>query len=267
MPSLPSSSKIMHLRGVRVGLAPPTRHHPRNGSDAGARRRASGRRASSRGDLNEVNHLPCMYLKSPGVLLPTQEVMVIAHEPRYRAMFSDDVGVGGVFGHVASSALALETSSGENVSLGTCARVKEIAETENGRMLVHCEGLRRFRLTRREDEGVYPRAEIAWFDDCDVADEGGTSNDAYVSYIDELEQRLWTQLMAIERIEQELGKDRSLPSGMAQVAPTPPAILKQKKAPSQVDVWKGVTQTEVVIKSAGADPYEVSACMRACVHA
>jgi uncharacterized protein len=95
------------------------------------------------------------------VLFPGAGLPVHVFETRYRALMSDCLDQGGEFG-VVLIARGSEVGGGdERVDVGTVARIDQVAELDDGRMLVVARGVRRVRVERWLADQPYPRAVVA----------------------------------------------------------------------------------------------------------
>jgi uncharacterized protein len=92
------------------------------------------------------------------VLFPCAGLPLHVFEARYRALMADCLAEGGEFG-VVLIARGSEVGGGdERVDVGTLARIDQVAELEDGRMLVVARGIRRVRVTTWLTDEPYPRA-------------------------------------------------------------------------------------------------------------
>jgi Lon protease-like protein len=81
-------------------------------------------------------------------------------ETRYRALMADCLDQGGEFG-VVLIARGSEVGGGDQrVDVGTVARIDQVAELDDGRMLVVARGVRRVRVERWLADRPYPRAVV-----------------------------------------------------------------------------------------------------------
>jgi len=103
------------------------------------------------------------------VLFPGAGLPLHVFETRYRALMSDCLDQGGEFG-VVLIARGSEVGGGDQrVDVGTLARIDQVAELDDGRMLVVARGVRRIRVEQWLADQPYPRAVV---DDHPVAQTG-----------------------------------------------------------------------------------------------
>lgn len=94
------------------------------------------------------------------VLFPGAGLPLHVFEARYRALMSDCLDHDGEFG-VVLIARGSEVGGGDQrVDVGTVARIDQVAELEDGRMLVIARGDRRVRVERWLVDRPYPRADV-----------------------------------------------------------------------------------------------------------
>jgi uncharacterized protein len=94
------------------------------------------------------------------VLFPSAGLPLHVFEPRYRALMADCLAGDGEFG-VVLIARGSEVGGGdERVDVGTLARIDQVAELADGRMLVVARGVRRVRVATWLADGPYPRAVV-----------------------------------------------------------------------------------------------------------
>jgi uncharacterized protein len=94
------------------------------------------------------------------VLFPGAGLPLHVFEPRYRALMADCLAAGGEFG-VVLIARGSEVGGGDvRTDLGTVARIAEVTQADDGRMLVMAYGLRRVRVRRWLADDPYPRAVV-----------------------------------------------------------------------------------------------------------
>ena len=94
------------------------------------------------------------------VLFPCAGLPLHVFETRYRALMSDCLDRGGEFG-VVLIARGSEVGGGDQrVDVGTVARIDQVAELDDGRMLVIAHGVRRVRVERWLADQPYPRAVV-----------------------------------------------------------------------------------------------------------
>ena len=97
------------------------------------------------------------------VLFPTAGLPLHVFEPRYRALMADCLDRDGTFG-VVLIARGSEVGGGDQrVDVGTVARIDQVAELDDGRMLVVSRGVHRFRVDRWLADAPYPRAVVEDF--------------------------------------------------------------------------------------------------------
>ena len=94
------------------------------------------------------------------VLFPRAGLPLHVFETRYRALMSDCLDRGGEFG-VVLIARGSEVGGGDQrVDVGTVARIDQVAELDDGQMLVIAHGVRRVRVERWLADEPYPRAVV-----------------------------------------------------------------------------------------------------------
>ncbi len=94
------------------------------------------------------------------VLFPHAPLPLHVFEERYKALMGDCMAADGTFG-VVLIARGSEVGGGdERVDVGTTARITNLTELEDGRMLVMARGVERILIERWLDEHPYPRAEV-----------------------------------------------------------------------------------------------------------
>ncbi len=94
------------------------------------------------------------------VLFPLGGLPLHVFEDRYRALMADCLDGDGEFG-VVLIARGSEVGGGDRrVDVGTVARIDQVAELEDGRMLVIARGDRRVRVDRWLTDAPYPRAQV-----------------------------------------------------------------------------------------------------------
>jgi len=92
------------------------------------------------------------------VLFPEAGLPLHVFEERYRALMTRCLDADGEFG-VVLIARGSEVGGGDlRVDVGTVARIANVAELDDGRMLVVATGVRRVRVEEWLDEEPYPRA-------------------------------------------------------------------------------------------------------------
>jgi len=97
------------------------------------------------------------------VLYPFGVLPLHVFEDRYRALMSDCIERDGEFG-VVLIARGSEVGGGDQrVDIGTVARIAQVGEIEDGRMLVVAHGTGRLRVTSWLPDDPYPRAEVEEF--------------------------------------------------------------------------------------------------------
>ena len=95
------------------------------------------------------------------VLFPEACLPLHVFEPRYQALVADCLGGGLEFG-VVLIARGSEVGGGDlRTDVGTVARIANVAELGDGRLLVVATGVRRIRVESWLPEDPYPRAEVA----------------------------------------------------------------------------------------------------------
>ena len=94
------------------------------------------------------------------VLFPCAGLPLHVFESRYRALVADSLTQDGEFG-VVLIARGSEVGGGDQrVDVGTLARIDQVAELEDGRMLVIARGVHRVRVVTWLPEEPYPRAVV-----------------------------------------------------------------------------------------------------------
>lgn len=94
------------------------------------------------------------------VLFPCAGLPLHVFEARYRALIADCLAQDGEFG-VVLIARGSEVGGGDQrVDVGTLARIDQVAELEDGRMLVIARGVHRVRVETWLAEEPYPRAVV-----------------------------------------------------------------------------------------------------------
>ena len=94
------------------------------------------------------------------VLFPEAGLPLHVFEERYRALMNHCLEADGEFG-VVLIARGSEVGGGdERVDVGTEARIANVAELEDGRMLVVATGVRRIRVEHWLGDDPYPRARV-----------------------------------------------------------------------------------------------------------
>jgi len=92
------------------------------------------------------------------VLFPEAGLPLHVFEERYRTLMGDCLESDGEFG-VVLIARGSEVGGGDHrVDVGTVARIANVAELDDGRMLVVATGVRRVRVAEWLPDGPYPRA-------------------------------------------------------------------------------------------------------------
>ena len=101
------------------------------------------------------------------VLFPGAGLPLHVFEPRYRTLMAQCLATDGEFGVVLIER-GSEVGGGDvRVDVGTVARIANVAELEDGRLLVVAIGERRVRVARWLEDDPHPRAEVAEFPDDD----------------------------------------------------------------------------------------------------
>jgi Lon protease-like protein len=94
------------------------------------------------------------------VLFPHAALPLHVFEERYRALMGDCLAGDGEFGVVLISR-GPEVGGGDmRVDVGTVARLSQVAELDDGRMLVVARGRQRIIIDRWLDDAPYPRAVV-----------------------------------------------------------------------------------------------------------
>jgi Lon protease-like protein len=94
------------------------------------------------------------------VLFPHAWLPLHVFEERYRTLMADCLDQTGEFG-VVLIARGSEVGGGdERVDVGTVARITDLSELDDGRMMVMAQGVRRLRVRRWLRDDPYPRADV-----------------------------------------------------------------------------------------------------------
>ncbi len=96
------------------------------------------------------------------VLFPEATLPLHVFEERYRSLMADCLGPEGEgeFGVVLITRGSEVGGGDQRVDVGTVARIAQVAELDDGRMLVVAHGERRVRVDRWLAEDPYPRARV-----------------------------------------------------------------------------------------------------------
>jgi hypothetical protein len=94
------------------------------------------------------------------VLFPHAELPLHVFEARYRALMADCLEGDGTFGVVLISRGSEVGGGEERVDVGTVARIADVVELEDGRMVVAARGGRRLRVDHWLPDDPYPRAVV-----------------------------------------------------------------------------------------------------------
>jgi uncharacterized protein len=94
------------------------------------------------------------------VLFPMAGLPLHVFEPRYRALMADCLDHDGTFGVVLITRGSEVGGGDQRVDVGTVARIAEVAELDDGRMLVVAHGVHRVRVDRWLADDPYPRAVV-----------------------------------------------------------------------------------------------------------
>jgi Lon protease-like protein len=103
------------------------------------------------------------------VLFPGAGLPLHVFEERYRALMARCLEADGEFGVVLITRGSEVGGGDERVGVGTIARIANVAELEDGRMLVVATGVRRVRVAEWLHDDPYPRALVE-----DLPDRNGT---------------------------------------------------------------------------------------------
>jgi|SRR5665213_1043883 Lon protease-like protein len=103
------------------------------------------------------------------VLFPGAGLPLHVFEERYRALMARCLEADGEFGVVLITRGSEVGGGDERVGVGTIARIANVAELEDGRMLVVATGVRRVRVEEWLHDDPYPRALVE-----DLPDRNGT---------------------------------------------------------------------------------------------
>ncbi|HEX3981642.1 MAG TPA: LON peptidase substrate-binding domain-containing protein, partial [Acidimicrobiales bacterium] len=94
------------------------------------------------------------------VLFPMAGLPLHVFEPRYRALMADCLDRDGTFGVVLITRGSEVGGGDQRVDVGTVARIAEVAELDDGRMLVVARGVHPVRVDRWLADDPYPRAVV-----------------------------------------------------------------------------------------------------------
>ncbi len=108
------------------------------------------------------------------VLFPQAGLPLHVFEDRYRELMADCMNDDGEFGVVLISRGSEVGGSDQRVGVGTVARIANVAELGDGRLLVVATGVRRVRVDRWLPDNPYPVALVADIPDDVSADDGTT---------------------------------------------------------------------------------------------
>ena len=106
------------------------------------------------------------------VLFPRAGLPLHVFEDRYQTMMADCLDGDREFGVVLISRGSEVGGGDQRLDVGTVARISQVADVGDGRMLVTAEGLRRVRVCRWLSDDPYPRAEV---EDLPVDSEGDST--------------------------------------------------------------------------------------------
>jgi uncharacterized protein len=115
------------------------------------------------------------------VLFPRADLPLHVFEERYRTMMADCLDGDREFGVVLITRGSEVGGGDQRVDVGTVARIDQVVEVADGRMLVAARGLGRLRVRHWLPDDPYPRAEV---DDLPVGSDGdrtGTGPEAEVA--------------------------------------------------------------------------------------
>jgi Lon protease-like protein len=103
------------------------------------------------------------------VLFPRADLPLHVFEDRYRTMVADCLGGDREFGVVLITRGSEVGGGDQRVDVGTVARIEQVVDVGEGRMLVTARGLGRVRVRHWLPDDPYPRAEV---DDLPVEPDG-----------------------------------------------------------------------------------------------
>lgn len=103
--------------------------------------------------MRTLGMFPLSTVLFPGAWLPLH-----VFEARYRALMADCQG--GEFGVVLISRGSEVGGGDQRVDVGAVARIAEVSELDDGRMMVMARGMQRLRVCRWLPDDPYPRAEV-----------------------------------------------------------------------------------------------------------
>ncbi len=140
------------------------------------------------------------------VLFPRAGLPLHVFEQRYRALMAHCLDGDGEFGVVLISRGSEVGGGDQRVGLGTAARIANVAELDDGRLLVVATGLRRIRVEQWLPDDPYPLAVVEDVPERSGAEEGGDV------------------AVALESGEASLRRLRSLLSELGDVPALPPGL-------------------------------------------
>jgi Lon protease-like protein len=106
------------------------------------------------------------------VLFPSLVLPLHVFEPRYRQLVQDCIAAPEPEFGVVLIERGSEVGGGDQrSSVGTVARILEVAETEDGRYAIGAVGVRRLRVVQWLEDDPYPRAEVTDWKDVEPAAE------------------------------------------------------------------------------------------------
>jgi uncharacterized protein len=115
------------------------------------------------------------------VLFPHADLPLHVFEDRYRTMMADCLDGDREFGVVLITRGSEVGGGDQRVDVGTVARIDQVVEVGDGRMLVTARGLGRVRVRRWLPDDPYPRAEVGDLPVEAAGDRTGTGAEAEVA--------------------------------------------------------------------------------------
>jgi len=139
------------------------------------------------------------------VLFPRAGLPLHVFEQRYRALMAHCLERDGEFGVVLISRGSEVGGGDQRVGVGTVARIANVAELEDGRLLVVATGVRRIRVEQWLDDDPYPRAVVVDLPERPGAAGGAAPGDVLAS--------AEASLRRLRSLLSELGDVPALPPG------------------------------------------------------
>lgn len=183
-------------------------------------RRKSHPTRSRQNTIVRSSLFPLPLFSSNKVLLPTDTGLITVFEPRYLQMFRDmqDKAITKAdlrFGHILSASIPVDANLESPMpKVGVAAQVKNIAQREDGTLLVEYEGTRRFKILNMWQLTPYATACASWYEDC-------TPPHLHES-VASIEQDLHKLLLDVAKLNRTLDTGAQLPESVGKYAPPPP---------------------------------------------